>query len=238
MKQGIQHHCAIFTHAFGGGIPSLHFVCRLPTDSSKEELVQRNTTVMDKLKGDLPVYHTRAMHKAAVGSFGRICGVKPAFMRELYRKLTGDASSSHDAAEAVGDERLRLALDTEDPEIIYDLRHYNQGRPEKYQVFWEECKKYLNSSIDLAADERRHDTVTHLATALSVSDLHKQVSQQCPEGTPLPSEKWLLFQFWPKDVTRRTAYQYTGRLEVKFMIQSRQFRHHHIDAHYASALFR
>ena len=93
-----------------------------------------------------------------------------------------------------------------------------------YQLFWEECKKYLSRSIDIAADECWHDTVTHLATALSVRDLHKQV---CPEGTPLPSEKWL---FWPKDVTRRTAYQYTGRLEVKLMIQSWQFRHHHTDA--------
>ena len=141
-------------------------------------------------------------------------------------------------AEAVVDECVRLALDTEDPEVIYNLRYYNQCRPEKYQVFWEECKKYLNSFIDLAADERRDDTVTHLATALSMSDVHKQVSQQFPEGTPLPSEKWLLFQFWPKDVTRRTAYQYISRLEVKFMIQSRQFCHHHIDSHYASALFR
>lgn len=85
--------------------------------------------MMDKLRGELPVYHTRAMHKAAVGSFGRMCGVKPAFMREIhiYRKLTGDASStcSHDAAE---DEHVGLALDTEDPEVIHDLRHYNQGR--------------------------------------------------------------------------------------------------------------
>jgi len=39
--------------------------------------------VMDMLKGDLPVYHTRAMHKAAVASFGQMCGVKPAFMMEL-----------------------------------------------------------------------------------------------------------------------------------------------------------
>lgn len=53
----------------------------------------------------------------------------------------------------------------------------------------------LNNSIDLAADEHQHDTVTHLAIALSVHDLHKQVSWQCPEGT-LPSKKWLLFQFW------------------------------------------
>ena len=175
------------------------------------------------------------MRKAAVGSYGQMCGVKPAFMRELYRRLTGDASSSHDASEVVVDEHVWLALDTQDPDVIHDVWHC---RAEKYQIFWEECRKYLNSSIDLAADERRHDTVTHLATALSVRDLHRQVSQQCPEGTPLPSEKWLLFQFWPKDVTRRTTYQYTGRLKVEFMIQSRQFHHYHIDAHYASALFR
>lgn len=181
MNLGIQHRCAKFTHAFGGGVPSLHFIWKLPTDNYEEaELVQANTTVMDKLKGELPMYHTRAMRKAAVWSFGRMCGVKPAFMREIYRKLTGDASSSHDAAEAEVDEHVRLALDTEDPEVIL----------------------------------------------------------QCPEGTPLPSEKWLLFQLWPKDVTRLAAYQYSGRLAVKFMIQSRQFRHHHIDAHYALALFR
>ena len=153
LNRGIQHRCAKFRHAFGGGIPSIHFIWRLPTDSSEEELVQRNAAVMDRLKTDLPVYHTRPMRKAAVGSFCRVCGVKPAFMRELYRKLTGDASSSHDAAEALVDERVRLALDTEDSEVIHDLRHYNEGRPEKYQVFWEECRKYLNSSIDLAADE-------------------------------------------------------------------------------------
>ena len=69
-SQGIQHHCAKFTHAFGGGKPSLHFIWRLPMDSSGEESMQRNMAVIDKLKADLPVYHTRAMRKAAVGSFG------------------------------------------------------------------------------------------------------------------------------------------------------------------------
>ena len=82
MSQGIQHCCAKFTHAFGGGVPSLHFIWRLPMDSS-EELVQRNMAVMEKLKADLPVYHTQTMRKAAVGSFGLMCGVKLAFMRAV-----------------------------------------------------------------------------------------------------------------------------------------------------------
>ena len=102
-----------------------------------------------------------------------------------------------------------------------------QSRPEKYQVFFGRSARSNYSSIDLATDERRHDTVTHLANAQSVYDLHKHVSQQYPEGTPPPSEKWLLFQFWPKEVVCRTEYQCTGMLEVKFMIQSRQFHHHH-----------
>ena len=44
-----------------------------------------------------------------------MCGVKPEFTRELYRKLTGDASSSHNAAEAVVDDCVWLDLDTEEP---------------------------------------------------------------------------------------------------------------------------
>ena len=45
-------------------------------------------------------------------------------------------------------------------------------------------------------------------------------------------------QFWPKTTTAKIALQYTGRLKVKYMVQKRQLRKYHEDAHYASALFR
>ena len=47
-----------------------------------------------------------------------------------------------------------------------DLRHFNEGQPEKYQVFWENCKEDC-----LAVDECRHGETTHLACAMSVRDL-------------------------------------------------------------------
>lgn len=77
------------------------------------------------------------------------------------------------------------------------------------------------------------DVVTHLATALSVRDPHEQVSNKCAEGTAIPS-----IQFWPRRPSAKTASRYTGRLKVKFIIQARQLRSNHVDAHYASALFR
>ena len=68
MYQGIQHHCPILHMLFVVEFQVYTLFGGFPL-TPKEELVQRNATVMDKLKGDLPVYHTRAMRKAAVGSF-------------------------------------------------------------------------------------------------------------------------------------------------------------------------
>lgn len=41
-----------------------------------------------------------------------------------------------------------------------------------------------------------------------------------------------------KKPQNNTSLQYTGRLQVKFMVQIRQLQIEHEDAHYASALFR
>lgn len=70
---------------------------------------------------------------------------------------------------------------------------------------------------------------------MSVNELHRSVKEQCPDNTSIPSVQWLRLQFWPRKASVRTAGNYTGKLNIKFMIQARQFR---VDSHYASALFR
>ena len=57
-------------------------------------------------------------------------------------------------------------------------------------------------------------------------------------GTPIPSKEWLRLQFWPKTITAKVALQYTGRLNIRYMVQKRQFRKTHDDEHYAAALYR
>lgn len=66
--------------------------------------------------------------------------------------------------------------------------------------------------------------------------LHEEVSALCPPDTPIPSIQWLRFQFWPQ--TSAQTFTHTGKLRVKYMIQARQMRLFHIDAHYVSACFR
>ena len=69
-------------------------------------------------------------------------------------------------------------------------------------------------------------------------DLVDQVAALCPSGTPIPSKQWVRLQFWQKNPTTKASMQHTGRLKVKFMVQARQIRMWHEDAHYASAVYR
>ena len=83
--------------------------------------------------------------------------------------LTGDVSAAESANEAKIDKRVRLALELGDSEIVIDLREHNNGRPGKYDIFWKVAVKFLvGKAADAitAVDERRHDMIMHLATAI------------------------------------------------------------------------
>ena len=78
------------------------------------------------------------------------------------------------------------------------LRELNEGRQEKFSVFWCECKSYPENVTEVAVQERRHGEIT----ALSSCDMLVKVAKHCPEGTPIPSEAWLRYQFWPTDPSK------------------------------------
>ena len=238
LPQSVQVHAINFSHSYGNNLGTMHFMWCIPESITESELLCQNMIVAQSVREKIQTYHTHAMRKEAMNTFGRICGVKPKFLREIYKRLTGDMSASRTTNEAEVDTRVRLALDGEDANIIVDLRELNEGRQEKFSVFWSECKSYLENVTEVAVQERRHGEITYLASALSSRDMLEEVAKRCPEGTPIPSEAWLRYQFWPTDPSKRSASQYTGRLKVKYKVQARQFRKFHPDSHYASALYR
>ena len=42
------------------------------------------------------------------------------------------------------DRRVQEAIETEDPDILVDLRHRNVNGSDKYGVFWTDCRKFLD----------------------------------------------------------------------------------------------
>ena len=54
----------------------------------------------------------------------------------------------------------------------------------------------------------------------------------------IPSDEWIRLQFWPRNSYHNSAMQYTGAFRIKYVVQTRLLRKHHLDVHYCSALFR
>ena len=90
-----------------------------------------------------------------------------------------------DLNEAIVDERIQHILQLQDLDILSDLRHLNEGRPEKYQMFWEYYKNFIEECS--AVDEHHRGETTHLACVMSVRDLVDKVASMCPDGTPISS---------------------------------------------------
>ncbi|XP_078340082.1 uncharacterized protein LOC111130598 [Crassostrea virginica] len=238
IDNAISHKCILYRVAAGNSLGTHNFLWKIPMNQTEEDRISKNQEVIQKIQKDMPSYHTRAMRRAFTDRTSLICSLKPMHARNLYKSLTGDNSAASHLKEKEVDERVQQAFDQQDPDILQDLRELNKGQPSKYEIFFDKAKQYIESVVETAVDDRRHDRFTHLATAMSIPDLHRQVASTCPPDTPIPSEQWLRFQFAPKNATSYSSLQYTGKLDVKFQVQSRQLRKDHIDMHYASAAFR
>jgi len=137
--------------------------------------MQENMYIIRKLQDDIPQYHTRAMRANYLHTYDLLLPkIKPALLRMIYHKLTGDILAAESTNEAKVDACIKLVLELGDPNITTDLREYNEGRPEKYNTFWNKAAIFLAgkaSDLVTAVDERRHDQIVHLATAISINDL-------------------------------------------------------------------
>lgn len=237
LRKGLGSPAVLLTYSVGSSVGNYHFIWRVPDAFNIEAAVAENDKVIQSVRDLLPQYHTRAMRQDFVNMYGRLTSsARPYVLRDIYTELTGDRSASRTTEEAEIDQRIREALDVEDPDIIIDLRELNAGQSDKYKVFWRSCEAYLAECT--AVHERRHGTATFMAKAISVRDLISEVAKQCPEGTPIPSESWVRFNFCPRNPRAKVAQHYRGRLGAKNVVQKRLFRKTHQDEHYAAALFR
>ena len=134
----VLHFYKCVQYTYTGSRNHLHFLWHINRpDASENETLQQSMKVRDELKKSFPVYHSRAMRREFIHSFGTVTHSNPAFLREAYRRLTGDSSASSNATETEVDARIAHLLDTEDPDLVWDLRVNNSGRPETYTTYLE-----------------------------------------------------------------------------------------------------
>ena len=166
LKAGLSVSALLLIYSTGNNCGNSYFLWHVP-DKCLDQAIKNSQVVIEGIKRQLPVYHTRAMIQEFIQKFGRVThAVKPAVLRYFYKDLTGYCSSSDTTDQEKIDERVKQAIEMEDPHIVMDLRHLNSGMKAQYDGFWDECSKFLEESVGTAVDDRRHTTITHIASAI------------------------------------------------------------------------
>jgi hypothetical protein len=225
-----------------GNVQNPTYIWKIDENATDDEINNNHYNIRTKLKGELEVFHTRAMKKEFLEISEMYLGkLEKARTRNLLKYLLNDNSAAESSDMQEVDNRIQLLVEVGDPDIITDFRHINEGRIAKFDTFWKYAKLYLENAAEssiLAVDERRHDPIQHLSHAISTRDFRNQVIKLCPPDIDIPSLQWIRYQFWPRNPTHKSSMLFTGILPAKFMVQSRQLRIQHPDTHYASAIFR
>ena len=143
---------ALYTYHQGNGMGNLMFVWK--TLSKDERCDGDAISVLTAIKEQIPQFSTRAMRKEFFQRYQHSTGVKPAILRDMWSYLTGDSTAAQSSAQASVDERMaKFLLNSDDPDLVYDLR-CNNGRPNdpRLDPFWEELATFLEEKS--IVDER------------------------------------------------------------------------------------
>ena len=167
----------------GGGSNVFIFIQRVLAAFTDDDKLTMAVRMLKTVEEHIPKYKTREMRRVFQNQKNNLHSVNipKHILRYMYSTLIGDNSA--EATSHQIDERIRLAIETEDPELVTDLRRLNKGRPgDAFTIFFRELEAILEQ---LTADDRRHG-VAHMSEFFSVRDLIEKVKARIPEGSPIP----------------------------------------------------
>ena len=161
-----------------GGSNIFIFIQRVLAAFTEDDKLTLAVCMLKTVEEDISKYKTREMRRVFQKQINNLHSVNipKHILQYMYCTLTGDNSA--EATSHQINERIRLAIETEDPELVTDLRHLNKGRPgDTFTTFFRELEAIVEQLT--AADDRCHG-IAHMSEFFSVCDLIEKVRARIP----------------------------------------------------------
>ncbi|CAG8559872.1 42298_t:CDS:2 [Gigaspora margarita] len=218
----------LYRYHHGNYLGTLNFIWKIPEDFELRDDT-KNAQAIIRTQSLLPQFFTRYMRRHIFAKYSLITKITPSVLRYLYHDLVGDSSAVDNSYSAEVDKRVRIMLELGDPEICIDMHKNNGFKGTKFDEFWNEMESYFSENL-LSVHERRHSNILYLLSFVSVRDLRESIIEQLEnkrnehplsDNCLVPSDRWISYQFCPKNNWYKASTQYTGRFQIKYMY--RQF---------------
>ena len=83
-NNGLHYPIVMCTYSPGNNKGNLHFIWRVPNVEKTEDAFGSSQPVIESIRPNFPVFHTRAMRKELYSKFGRVApSVKPSVLRHF-----------------------------------------------------------------------------------------------------------------------------------------------------------
>jgi len=129
LKQGLDVPIIHIQYSPGSNIGDLHWILQR-TATNIDDALKSCQPIIEKLKKDIPEYHTRAMRRDAFELFGLVSpSTKKSVVRRLYKELLCDSSAPANLSQEEIDQRVQTMFDLEDASFVYDLRTHYRKKP-------------------------------------------------------------------------------------------------------------
>lgn len=168
--QGIQMACTLYSCNHRGHFENLHFLWKSPETTT----IKDQTDVITTVKERVPVYHSRLVRREFRRAAEKL-NIEAKYSRYLYRLATSDATAPLTSAEKEVDSRIIRFVELGDEEIVLDLRKITHEGKTIYDEFFDTARRFIDTAVGEAVDERRHSSLVHLAKAMSAADLYRLV---------------------------------------------------------------
>ena len=217
----------LFSYYRGGGAPQLWWAFTFEKDTPEEDVL----TLVEKLRRSVPGRVHRAKLKEFHDTFGNLDKISKGLRKKMYEFATGAKCTQQTSKQRGFDARMDTLITLGDPDIIADYRKVKGDVKGStvFQKYWDEVDKYLEEQLLKVCEDRRHDTLDRLASAVSMRNLHQVISDRLPERTAIPSFEWFRLQFFPGDIRALSHMRHKGKFPMRLKLQSRTLRKSHED---------
>ena len=117
---GLRFEFKVVRFSYTSSREHLHFVWRIHPEDNETTVLQKNEEVSSNLKSEFSKYFSRAMKRDMIGMIGRVCTVKPAILRTIFQKLTGDRSADTNQHSTEIHQRILDCIDGDDDTLLWD----------------------------------------------------------------------------------------------------------------------
>ncbi|CAC5366410.1 unnamed protein product [Mytilus coruscus] len=189
------------------------------------ETSERNTKIIDKITSTLPKYSRRAIRRDFINKYSHFIKTPKSVLRHMFSDLTGSEIQAQNKVQDEINQRVtEILLGSDDPDLLLDFRKLNGKEIDTiFDVFYDELGKYFDEQI-MQVHERRHSQELYMPLAISVEDLQSEIIKRIPPDVSVPSVETIRLQFTPNNAFQKSVLKYSGKLDVKFRVQTRQAR--------------